>query len=261
MATDFGSIPYHGCYYGEPVPSLPITSGRRPTDEMALLKSILESLKYGDFSASKELIPLLTSESFDVRQYAHQLFAHVCNHEEAEWFERALDRVSDMYELYRLAMRLGETLSPRAVPMLLRVLELVEDDELAGYVSLGLGIILGPGFADESELRQPGARRFCERMVARLEPNTFYYHGLPVFTGDVTKELVTQALIANRERRPLMIVGVARLLSNFSGIQCPVEPGQMVTDEDVRGVFAYVQKLAKMEWDRGPKYFYRHAIR
>ena len=207
----------------------------------------------------EKLVPLIADLSYDVRQYSQQLFASVCNHKQVKYLENALETTTDPSELQRLVVRLGETLSPSAIPVLLSCKEAHDDDELDEYIGTALRIILFPEMVTESSLSQPNGTGLA-RAVEELEPSKYYYRGRPVFAGDVTKELVVAAVVANRERRAVVLVRQAQILSNFSGIECPIKHGQPVSDDDMNKVFSYVDVLAKINWKAGEKYFYRHPI-
>jgi hypothetical protein len=257
MSSDFGKAPYRACFYGVPQP---LASTVLPSaNEAALLRNLLEQFKNGNFSNIDKLRPFLSHSSFDLRQYGHQLFAHVCNHSQVEWFAAAFDRISDLEELHRVVFRLGETLSGNAIPLLCDVVnEYGDDSEVREHICLSMRILDAPDnrdCLDKNELLD-----LLERKRLQIVPPAYFYRGRPVFLGDVTKELVTAAMIANRERRNVILFRQSQVLSIFSGLASPIQHGQAIFDEDMNRVFDYVEKLSKLTWQVGTKYFYGHAV-
>ena len=115
--TKFGLPPYRFCLYGERSCADEVSTTR--PREVSLLREVLESLKCGFLAEVEKLLPLLTHQSYDIRQYSQQLFAHACNHRHVQHFKGAIEAVSDSSELYRVVVRLGETLSLGAIPLML----------------------------------------------------------------------------------------------------------------------------------------------
>jgi hypothetical protein len=261
MTQAFGQVPYRECSYGEPRsgPGVDEISSDSPDD--VVLRAVLESLKVGQFSAVERLKPFITHSSYDLRQYSHQLFAQVCNHTQVAWFLDALETIEFPEETYRLALRLGETLSCNALPVLRRISERHGDDsEVCEYILLALNILGNATDVADVAPERDAIRSALDQMEGTLAPPQYVYRGRPVFIGDVTKELVTAALIANREKRPAILLQQPTLLSNFTGMLCPVQGGQTVSDTEMEAVFEYVRKIAKKPWMKGTKCFYEFEI-
>ncbi len=122
----FGTLPYRATtYYGQ-VDAIQTSE----TGVLAELVTLLEELKKGERECVQKLVPFLTDESFDVRQYSQQLFAHVCCHTDVHAFRDCLEVAEDEFETARIAFRLGRhfhhprsqfcaiwTTSPRAITL------------------------------------------------------------------------------------------------------------------------------------------------
>lgn len=245
----FGTIPYRATtYYGE-------VDAKQTNDQEILteLVTLLEQLRKGDRQCVLELVPFLTDESFDVRQYSQQLFAHVCCHSDVSAFRDCLEVAEDEFEAARIAFRLGETHSPSAIPLLLDLYQENESDHVNGAVEAALRLQLG----GELEIESPNFENKCRIAMDSLDGSLYYYHGNPAFIGNVCKELVTATLIANRDHRPAVLVRQPLILANSSGLPCPLQNGEGVDDELVAEVYSYVRQLASMGWKKGAKYFYR----
>src|SRR5262249_19769591 len=113
---------------------------------------------------------------------------------------------------------------------------------------------------DEFNLEESSAREACAREVRSLDASKYYCEGKPIFPGDLTQQVIIYAAIANREGPHFKLFTEPRVLSNFSGINCPVAHGMEVSDAVLRGVLDYTLRLSHMKWTRGMKYFYGHPV-
>ncbi len=234
----FGTLPYRATtYYGQ-VDAIQTSE----TGVLAELVTLLEELKKGERECVQKLVPFLTDESFDVRQYSQQLFAHVCCHTDVHAFRDCLEVAEDEFETARIAFRLGETLSPSAIPILRDLDNESESDHVRGAVEAALRLQLGEALQIES----PDFEDQCSAFMRAVDDSVYYYHGGPAFIGNVCRELVTAVLVANREQRPVVLVRQPLILANSSGLPCPLQNGDRVDDELVAQVYSYVQQLASM---------------
>jgi hypothetical protein len=167
----------------------------------------------------------------------------------------------DPDEALTVILFLGQTFSVQAVPLLWQFREDIGDDpELDGYIHDALTDILSLDGIDEYSLDEPDAREALDREVMSLEPTKYYYRGNPIFPGDFTKRVITYAAIGNREGEKFKLVSEPKVLSNFSGINCPIRRGMNVRDIVFRGLIEYTKRIARMNWTKGMKYFYGHPI-
>ncbi|MEL6897373.1 MAG: hypothetical protein AAFP90_14820 [Planctomycetota bacterium] len=252
--TSFGTTPYRGCHYGDKNCALADASG-----EIGELQQILTRLKNGSFEAVSDLVPFTRSASFDVRQYAQQLLAHVCTNEQVIEFQSSIESVEEIDEACRLAIRLGESLSINGVDLLLNLREDFQDGKVNDFVFTGLRVLL-PLQSSDCELDDDELRQACSSLMSTLPRDEYFYRGEPVAIGEICKELITLCLVANREKKSLVAFRQPQILSNFSGIICPVEHGQNVDDAAMNKVFDYVEVLSKMAWEVGKKYFYQQSV-
>lgn len=257
METEFGAVPYRACQYGE---IDEVTDSLGHSHPHPILLELLRECKRGDFHNASALASLMVDSSYDVRQYSQQLFAHVCNHAMISSFERVFDVVQDAAELCRFAVRLGETLSLQAIPLILGLQTAYDDDDLAGYIWTAVRMIYPLDDLSEERIRSDDIGLLYAPVLERANASHYYYRGRPVIVGDVTKELVEASLIANRSGGSVVLINQPQILSNFSGLQCPIVHGQEISDGDVNAVLTYVEKLAELPWTRGSKYFYKHII-
>jgi hypothetical protein len=265
MREGFGTIPYRGYRYG-PVSQESRTQIlaklREEKNDPRRLRLILELLKKGDWSARDLLVPMLESPYLDVRMYSAELFAYVCTHDQVELLKRSLVVVEDLDELMRVILFIGETLSLRAAQLLWQFREEMggEYQEFSGYIHSALTDILSLDGVDEYSLDDPGARQAFDREVMSLDPTYYYYEGKPIFIGDLTKKVITYAAIARTERTKFGLVDEPRVLSNFSGVNCPVGYGRRVDDDGLGAVLKYTEQLGRIKLEKGMKYFYGHPV-
>jgi hypothetical protein len=265
MRDGFGTVPYRGYRYG-PVShesKAQISAKlREATAEPRRLRLILELLKKGDWSARDLLVPMLESPYVDVRMYAAELFAYVCTHDQVNLLKKSLVVAQDLDEVMRVILFIGETLSTRAAQLLWTFREEMggEYQEFSGYIHSALTDILSLDGVDEYSLDEPSARQVFDLEIMTLDPTKYYYGGKPVFIGDLTKEVITYAAIARTERTKFALVDEPRVLSNFSGINCPVGYGRSVDDDGLGAVLKYTHQIGQMKLDKGMKYFYGHPV-
>jgi hypothetical protein len=256
MTSEFGALPYRACLYGPPANKLTVELAPADND-IAALRSLLEQLKRGQFTAVASLGRFLLHPSIDVRQYARQLFAHVCSHVAVAALGDTFRSISDFDEFHRTILRVGETLSTNAFEVLQNLNEeFGDDDDSAESILLALRILIDPDAIDRLTPNKEEIRELIAKERRKCAKPEYCYRGQPVFVGNVTKELVTSAMVANREKRPIMLFRQFQILSTFTGTPCPVEHGQAVSDKDVMAVFDYVKTVAKFPWRPGVKYFY-----
>jgi hypothetical protein len=262
-ASQFGSRPYKGSLYGPAVgkESQGGTAGSSAVaDEMERLQRLLTRLKAGDFGAVEELSHLLLSKDYDVRQYACQLYAHVCNHQQVGALKQSLIHAEDTYEIQRVIMRLGHTLSQRAIPIILEFRRDIGESEIDDHIYDAIELILGKSVRNVLDLEDQSVVEKYHDFAAQLDPSVCFYYGQPVFVGDVTKELIVAAMVSLKEHRGVILRYQPQLLSNFSGIPCPIHYGDVITEEVIQKVIDYVNVLSEGHWVKSRKYFYRHII-
>jgi len=205
---------------------------------------------------------MLESPYVDIRLYSAELFAYVCTHQQVGLLKRSLVVAEDLDELMRVVLLIGHTFSIRAAQLLWQFREEMggEYQEFSGYIHTALTDILSLEGVDEYSLDDASARQAFDQEVKSLDPTNYYHEGRPIFVGDLTKAVITYTAIARKERTKFGLVDEPRVLSNFSGINCPVGYGRRVDDDDLGAVLRYTKVLAGMKWIKGMKYFYGHPV-
>ena len=234
-----------------------MTPGEDVPAELRRLRARLES---GDFTATREVADLLASDDEWLRHDARDLFARVCGHDEVALLRRSVEAADGDQELGFVAIDLGNTLSPAAIPLLLEVNDIVEDPDARGYVAQGLDTIMHVEGLDELALEGPDFVRRLTAAATRLAPDVFVHLGVPVFPGDMTTNLVTACDVSLRERKEVVLGDEADLLAAFTGMPFPLAFREVVDEARMRAVNEHVQAIARMRWVRGVKYFHGHPV-
>lgn len=263
IASGFGTAPYRWHPYG-PVSAEPaekfhaLLSDTR--DELSRLQLIAELLKQGDWSAIDWLLPLLSSKSADTRLYASQLLADVCSHRHVPHLYIPTQEIQEAGELQKQILFLGKTLSPAAIPVLLKIRSDSADTDLDGYFHTALHTILPVDGVDEYTMDEVGVDNVYARALESIDPAQYYFDGQPVFAGDLTKEIITAAGAAYHDQTEFKLSFEPKILSNFSGIPFPIAFGTVVTDAVFRAIIDYSKEIAAMDWTKGKKYFYGRPV-
>lgn len=262
MTKSFGTSPWSRTFYGPVDSGVSRQMSENDSNEMKHLKMMLERLKRGDFSAREGLVKLITHPTYELRQYATQLFVDVCGHKDVIHLSSIMDLPEERHEVYRVAFRLGDTFTLGAVPLLLKYWEDYEDGldpEFEESIRIALDHILPREVVEKCSLSQQG---FNELMayVESIDHRPYYYRGKPIFMGDLTKKMVTGAVTSNKEKRPFTAGSIPHYLSSFTGIQCPSRSGEILKDDEVCEILRYVEKVAQLNLEPGVKYFYGHRV-
>ncbi len=236
--------------------------------DLQRLSGMHELLKLGDFSQTKNLSKWLTHPSEDIQRYAARLFADVCGHQDVLEFETIMGQPQNAENAYRVLLWLGDTLAPLAVPLILFYWENYREDvtsaeriEFDAYARTALNTILAREVVDACRFPE-GPLSGLHAHAETLDRSLFYLEGKPAFLGDMTKELINFAVISYKEQEPFIGGTQIHHLACATGLWCPVQRQQILTEADVHQVLNYVEKVGdEFSWvDAGAKYFYGHKV-
>ena len=210
----FGNIPYKACFYGAVTDSF--SEYKSEIEDIEKLRALLFAFKAGDFKNINQLVLMVDSPDENVRQYCHQLLAYVCDHKLVDGFRRILNIDLEINEVQRVIVRLGETLSLNAIPIIFDIVDEFDDSELYGFASMALHNIFPWNGIDEDDFFDSDEKYSYMRAASELDLHDYYYRGSTVFIGDVTKELINAATVSYKEGKPVVLFRQAQILSNFS---------------------------------------------
>ncbi len=223
------------------------------------MNEIERALRLGDFTVKPQLRELLFSEAESVNPRWPSLFASVATHDEVSALAELVETLTRPESVRRAVVSLGLTLSPAAIPFLWQIRDDFDDSELDPFVAMALETILGAG-EEEADVSDPDTRRSLETAASTLDKGQYYYRGTAVFPGEMAKELISSAAVSRTEKRKIALVYQGDLLASFSGVEPPVARGQVVDDQGLQAVLAYVKEIAAMSWKRGWKYYFGHPV-
>lgn len=253
--SPFPLFPYRHSYYGDMEPL-----ARSVDDETAALVDLVEGLKRGNFAANAEHLGLLTSSRPDIRLYAADVLAATCSHANVGLLRRAWEAAEDEREIRRLIVVAGHTLSPAAVAELERMWNDCDCADYDEYFVDAVTTILNPETVRALGSPSAGFWLSCREHARNLSGGAFYLEGGPVFIGDITKRLVSSAVVALRSGNTFGLSFEAALFQDFTGFPLPMSFGSRVTKDTYAALLACVTEAARQQWERGMKYFYGHPV-
>ena len=155
-----------------------------------------------------------------------------------------------------------ESLSYRSIPYLLALHDLWADTVIAGEIAFILNGMLHfappDGVYEEYTTEQIG-----EAFLAFGEDhdlNSYYYDGKEIFLGDLTKRLMGITLYCKANNEAFYSAEIPSILSNSTGIECPMKPGEYVSEEKIGAILKYIDDLPKEKYETDRKYFYGYLI-
>ncbi len=213
----------------------------------------------GDFRRRTDLAAGVAAHVEDLSSRVLYVYASVARHDDVSVLGRMVEVVETAEAAGRLAHCLGLTLSPRAIPFLLALSESFSELDLDEDVALGLDTVYPiPGLNGDS-LRALGPL-YSDIVPALVDAGHYYFRGEPFFVGSLTKQLVTMSVASVVEKRPLVLGYEQDVLLAATGIVPPVVYGDMLSERSLEDVYAYVERLARMPWTRGVKYYFGHQL-
>lgn len=228
--------------------------------EAKVLLKLIKAFKQGDFSQKAKLIELIeTSENEGILNISIRLFFSVAKQEDFLKINKFLSDAEQ--EIINVFVSFAEeSLSYQIIPYLLGLLSIWEDTELGEDISFKIGSMIGYDKAiyeicSEEELGKEFVK-FCKDK----DLSKYYYDRELAFTGNLTKKLIEETMIARSSNSELKDDTIPSLLSIWSGIKCPADYYTTVDDKVVKDIMVYVKQLASMNWEKGCKYFYGHKI-
>jgi hypothetical protein len=216
-----------------------------------------ELLKLGNFSARRQLLDAMSGADVKLRNACCAVYCATARHDDIGLLMEALDPAAES-DVKAFALYGSHTLSLHTVPYLLALLETWEGTSLEQKLGDALQALFPPD--DNRASTFEALREFYGGLADRFDPAVYYLWGKPAFAGDLTRRLITLAAEAKRLGKPLEAFEVPMLLSVWCGLECPVSFASVIDDTTMGRILAYVKSIASMEWRRGGKYFYGHAV-
>lgn len=220
------------------------------------LLDYLRQFKQGDFSKKLEFIDFLTkSDDSIVYNLGIRIFLSIANHEDFSQIQEFLGEWEEEKIRIFLAF-VDESLSYQTIPYLLALMGEWEETEIEEKISYTVGYMLG---YKDVEWRTCSVDELGESFIKfskKNDLNKYYYSGEEFFVGDLTKTLISDAFICKSNNKPFYYSQISSILSNSTGILCPISTRTVIDDKKINELMDYVRKLADLKFERGCKYFY-----
>ena len=244
-----------GIWFGEREESL--YDECNSTEQNKLL-NYLKEFKQGDFSKKLEFFDFFT-QSTDSKVYnlGIRIFLYIANHQDFSYIQPFLAEC-DEKEIRIFLAFVEESLSYQSIPYLLALMDEWEETDVGEEVAQ----VINDMICDNDDDVECGIDSMVElgnKFIEFSEKNDlsrYYYSGEEFFVGDLTKTLITDVFICKSQNKPFYYSQISSILSNSTGILCPIANKTVIDDKKIRELMEYVEKVASLNLERGCKYFY-----
>lgn len=226
--------------------------------EQNKLLDYLKEFKQGDFSRKLQFIDFFTQSS-DSKVYnlGIRIFLSIANHEDFSYIQEFLVECNEEEIRIFLAF-VEESLSYQSIPYLLALMDEWEETDVGEKVAQ----VINDMIYDNDDDVECGINSVVEvenkfiEFSQKKDLNRYYYSGEEFFVGDLTKTLISDAFICKSNNKPFYYSQISSILSNSTGILCPISTRTVIDDKKINELMDYVKKLADLKLERGCKYFY-----
>lgn len=210
--------------------------------------------KNGNFQNKKEFAKcFLNNDDKQVFISGCQTFAAICTHEDFEllndFFASADEEHLQVFLTY-----VSESLSLQSIPYLLALMEKWGNTEIGIMIHRIIMDMLGkPCDVVKADVEECG-REFAEFSKTH-DLQQYYFKGQVINYGEFTKKLILIAMSCKNANQPFFGGEISNLFTISFGVECPVKDGEMVADEKVAQIFAFVKRIADINPKPGTKYY------
>lgn len=231
------------------------------------LVEYLAAFQKGDFSGKGKFVKLFArSKQREVLSVGMRIFMAVCNHGDFELLTDFFENPDDYDDFRTFLASVTESLSFQSIPYLLGLHDLWADTVIAGEIAFILNGMLH--FAPPDGLSEGKYGQYTTEQIGaaflefgeKHDLNCYYYDGKEVFLGDLTKQLMQIALYCKAYNKPFYSAEIPSILSNSTGVACPVKPDDDIDDEKIGAILEYIDQLPKEKYQKNCKYFYGYLI-
>lgn len=224
--------------------------------EQNKLLDYLKDFKQGDFSKKLEFIDFFTqTNDSKVYNLGIRIFLCIANHQDFSYIQQFLAEC-DEKELRIFLAFVEESLSYQSIPYLLALMEEWEETDVEEEIAQ---VIIDMIYDDDVECGIISMVELGNKFIEFSEKNDlnkYYYSGEEFFVGDLTKTLINDAFICKSQNKPFYYSQISSILSNSTGILCPISNRTIIDDKKINELMEYVEKVASLNLERGCKYFY-----
>lgn len=229
--------------------------------EESELFEYIRQFQNGNFQSRQDFCEyFLSSTDQRVFTLGMRLFMAIASHEDFTLLDGVLGNCSE-WQLRVFLAYVKESLSLHAIPYLLALFEDWEETEVGNDIARYICVMLGQKYYEEEEYSVDYLGDLYVSFANKHNMNLFYYEGEEYFAGNLTKMLITIAMDCLKKRKAFYTDQIPSILSNSSGIKCPVSYGAIIDDGKMKELYNYVMTISQMEQKKGEKYFYNYRIR
>lgn len=220
----------------------------------------IRQFQNGNFQSKKEFVNyFLFSTDHRVFVIGMRLFMAIANHTDFKLLEEFLS-ICDEERLRVFLAYVQESMSLHSIPYLLALCEEWEDTYVEKDIARCICGMLGQKYYDEEKYDIEQLGELFVEFADKHDLNRFYYNGEEYFPGNLTKTIIQVAMDCRYKNKIFYTDQIPSILSNDSGIKCPVSYGVIVDDSKVKELYDYVYSISRIEQRKGEKYFYKFRV-
>lgn len=217
--------------------------------------------QFGDFSMKEKFVDFFLHTS-DWNEYVLgvRLFMAICSHSDLEMITEFLSKCNEKQLQVFLAF-MPESLTVQTIPLLLALSEDWKGTYIEQDIALCIREMLGSEYDNEVDCNINELGNDFILFSKENDLSLYYYRGKPYFAGDMTKRIVSMAMYCRSNSKKFLSNQMPSILSNGTGIKCPVYYGMDISNNVVGRLYGYINKVINKQQVRGQKYFYNHLIK
>lgn len=220
----------------------------------------IRQFQKGNFQYKKEFVDyFLFSSDHQVFVLGMRLFMAIANHTDFKFLEDFLSECEEKQLRVFLAY-VQESMSLHAIPYLLPLCEEWEDTNVEKDIARCICGMLGQRYCDEENYEVEQLGELFVEFTKYHDINQFYFNGEEYFSGNLTKMIINVAMACYNKKIAFYTDQIPSILSNSSGIKCPVSYGIMIDDLRIKELYDYVYSISTLEQRKGEKYFYKFKV-
>ena len=233
---------------------------KRISDEEREFLNYMKTFQEGDFSNKTAFLDFVFhSCSRDIFVVGMRLFLTIATHEDFVLFIHFFEECEED-ELRVFLAFVRESMSIQVIPYLVTLYEDWEETPVATQIAGCICDMLGEEFFEDEEYDAEELVEMFDDFKENNDLNKYYYYGEEFSLGNLTKEMISIMMDCKQRNQTYYAGQISSILSNITGIKCPIVYGDEITDEKVANVYNYVKEISNMKMEKGRKYFYDKLI-
>lgn len=220
----------------------------------------IREFQNGNFQPKKEFLDyFLFSTDRRVFVIGMRLFMAISDHTDFKLLEEFLS-VCEEEKLRVFLAYVQEAMSLHAIPYLLALYEDWENTNVEKDIARCICGMLGQKYYAEEDYDVEQLGEMFVDFAGKHDMNRFYFDGEEYFSGNLTKTIIGVVFDCYNKNRLFYTDQIPSILSNGSGIKCPVSNGVAINESKIKEIYDYVNELSLMKQRKGEKYFYNFKV-